>query len=35
MGWFIAFLILLLVYPPLALIVLLIGIAYKVFVGKK
>lgn len=35
MGWFIVFIILLFVYPPLAIIILLIGIAYSVFVKKK
>lgn len=35
MGWFIVFLILLFVYPPLAILILIIGIAYTVFAKKK
>ncbi len=35
MGWFIVFIILLFVYPPLALIILLVGLAYNIFVKKK
>jgi len=34
MFWFIAFIILLFIYPPLAIIILVIGIAYKVFAKK-
>jgi hypothetical protein len=35
MFWFVIFIILLFIYPPLAFIVLLIGIAYKIFVTPK
>lgn len=35
MGWFILFIVLLFTYPPLAIIILLGGIAYSVFVKKK
>ncbi len=35
MFWFVLFIILLFVYPPLALIILLIGIAYKILVTPK
>ena len=33
MIWFILFLFMLLVYPPLAVVILVIGLAYKLFVG--
>ncbi len=35
MFWFIVFLICLFTYPPLAIVILLIGVAYKVFAKKK
>lgn len=35
MFWFIIFIIMLFIYPPLAIIVLLIGAAYAIFVKKK
>jgi hypothetical protein len=34
MFWFIAFILLLFIYPPLAIIILLVGVAYKVFTKK-
>lgn len=34
MFWFVVFLIFLFIYPPLAIIILLIGLAYKVFAKK-
>lgn len=35
MFWFIVFIIMLFVYPPLAILILLIGAAYAIFIKKK
>lgn len=35
MFWFIVFIIMLFVYPPLAILILLIGIAYAIFIKNK
>lgn len=35
MFWFVVFIIFLFVYPPLAIIILLIGAAYSIFAKKK
>lgn len=35
MFWFIVFIIMLFIYPPLAILILLIGAAYAIFIKKK